>query len=278
MGATCNNKTALLLCDVDGTLVDGRGDFFRDAKKLISDVGSSIDIEFGLCSARPMFSLKHLSMYLERISYISSCQGASVYHKNNSTWTRVTDKTFSTSELENVYDIARTHKVELWLFSDDNWFAENRTYASSIESAILRVEPLAMRGNSSDMIRKAVIVLPENEFRDAPSRSILFNNLKSVGVVFFLSKDSHLEITSNKLNLDKGAGEISRLSKVTTENTFAIGDGDNDYWMLSMFPNSATFEDSSSTLKQVCAYVVENPSKGGLVRVASAIFGSLRGG
>lgn len=266
--ADVGNKR-LILFDVDGTLVDDSGAIFSAAPHVIESLADRMTV--GLCSARPLSSMKLLGNSLPGVTYIAASQGALVAQRLSTNdvaakWVVVGSWPFNDSEIAKIVAGIGALGCECFYHGSDSWFVVRESEASRKEAEICGVPPVVLESTAAlSSVYKVVALLPHN----GQESTHIVRAIASLGVQASLSKPNYVEVTSSTASPSKGASPIQAFLGFAPSDTITVGDAENDLGMFQCASIAFTFEKAPEEVRRTATYVLPNPEKGGLAHLLS---------
>lgn len=248
----------ILALDVDGTLVDDRGNLHPGATSLCELESSGYVI--GLCSARSPYALRPLRDAMRCISFVSAFQGAHVSFTLESGEDRVVHSRPIDAACAAALRAALIGHRDLWMYGESTWWVSRWSALASREAAIIGSDPTGLWSESvTEPIFKVLLASSDpHEVRLGAQA------LGQLDVRGRLSHPNYLEIVSSSVPPEKGVSEICVELGLPPKALCAVGDGLNDLEMIKYAAIGVTFADSDAELREVADRVVRPSAAGGL--------------
>jgi Cof subfamily protein (haloacid dehalogenase superfamily) len=223
-------KVALLVSDVDGTLVDKRKRITPAtvaAVKRLRDAG----VPIALISARPMSGIRPLLDTLALDDVAAAFNGGILFRRDG---TILAQHRLDAEVARGTIDLARDTPVETWVFADDRWYATDphgpHTDSERLASA---QEPVATDDLAPLLARADKITFvhdDEDVLRDLTARcQEAFGDRATI----VQSQTYYLDVTAPLANKGDGIEALAKAYGVPLDRIAAIGDQANDLPMLA---------------------------------------------
>lgn len=235
----------LVVCDVDGTLVDKQ-------KKLTDATAAAVKrlraagVEFTIISARPMSGMMPIAERLGLDVPMGAFNGGIVFRR---------DGTISEHHMVPV-EVARGAFAAAADAAVDRWvFADNRWYASTDQGLHVEHERLAsnqqpiVRADFSDLLDRADKITFVSD--DAALLKDLANKVEPLAAAATIvqSQTYYLDITAGAGNKGNGITALAHAIGVSLSHTVAIGDQANDLAMFARAGRSIAMGNATDAVK-----------------------------
>lgn len=241
----------LLLLDVDGTIVDHGGDLVPGCDRLVDWCVRS-EVQVGLCSARPVGSLKALAGKLPGVKYIAALQGAVALHDASASgelpdWVTLREQTIQQSTVLEL--TARLSEYSVWWYTSDCWLIDSVSPEAKREASIVGSTWDGLISDRLDEPVAKILVL------DTCTPSHLSGRIDSwkLPVSCSESNPGYVEVVSSLVASDKGSLVLreaaERESGCIGVRVIAVGDGINDLGLLRSAWMGFTFADAPSDVR-----------------------------
>jgi HAD superfamily hydrolase (TIGR01484 family) len=231
----------IIIClDVDGTLVDSKGQLFSGAENIRKLRRKNVII--GLCSARSISSLKKIATSIGGVDFLIGLQGAHCIALDGMDYHTKWMESLSSENIAEIKRFVESNSLEFWLYSLEGWHCKYATPAVMMERSIVKEIPIIGEVNPNS-VQKASIVLPVSRRDDRVEFDV--STLKISGTNIFASHPYMLELVSSSVGVCKG---VDRLRFEYDDNDVlivALGDSRNDIGMLTNADLPFTFEGTS---------------------------------
>lgn len=254
-------KKRLLCLDVDGTLVDEAGHFYRGGIELGQLRGCGFVI--GIASARPSWALERIADGLGGCDFIVSLQGAHS-HLGTSACAKgcLCDTLYPIPPSLVGLVWANMHsRTAVWTYTATSWYANCVDDSVNAEARIVGRRPDLILPNAVlDDVLKLIIV---SESSSSAQKYLASANVP--GVRCSMSNASYIEIVADQALPAKGLPWAANSFQVEQGDCVAVGDGLNDAEMLAWSGLGVTFTSSPSTVKSAANAIFRHPRYGGLI-------------
>jgi HAD superfamily hydrolase (TIGR01484 family) len=262
----------LAIClDVDGTIVDPTGQLYPDAISLVGlrSVGGLL----GLCSARPLGSLRKLARRLGAVDFLIGLQGAAASKLPLAGEVPMWSVPLDPSDVARINDIASNSAIEVWFYTYDAWYCGTRSIAVEREASIIDLLPETGYDIDGPVLKAAYVC---SDMRDT---GILDDAERMLARYCSLQASrSHpymMEIVSVRAGHSKGADRLAEGLGIQQLRIAAVGDSHNDVGLLRAVELPFTFIGSPAAGLVPFAVIMDPPDKGGLQQISTSLMQQL---
>lgn len=235
----------LVVCDVDGTLVDAQKQL-TDAT--IAAIGRlrAAGIGFTLISARPMSGIMPLAARLALDGPIGAFNGGIVFRRDGSI---AEHHTIPPEVARGIFDAAGDAPVDRWLFADDRWYVSSDRSAHIGHERVSSNQAPVVRAGFGDLLDRADKITFVSD--DAPLLRALAARVARFAdrATIVPSQDYYLDITAAAANKGDGIAALARTLGVPLARTIAIGDQANDLAMFARAGRSIAMGNATDKVK-----------------------------
>lgn len=240
-------KYKLVVCDMDGTLLNSNHSISDYTKKIISEIKEQ-DIKMIIATGRPYLDARYFRDHLNLQSYLITANGARAYDENDNIIVRenidskLVDEILSFEVDKDIY-----HRN---LYVDDNWYVEHRIEGlaefhkeSGYSFQIIDFNKF----ESDDNVAKAFYLgeIDKIDILEKRLRDRFKDNLTVI-----TSSPYCLEIMKKGVSKGKALEKIINKLGISLDEVIAFGDGRNDYEMLSMVGKGFLMGNATERLKE----------------------------
>jgi len=254
----------LLVCDLDGTLLDDRGNFPENNLiyiKKITDAG----VAFAICSGRSYLSLARFekTLGLDKPGCFGiGFNGAMVYE--TASHKILLDERLARETAFEIISAARNYNVELVVYDGDRLIAEKATpfqihYA---ERAGLELQLIDSYGDLPNDVSK-ILLLGEPENLQTAARD--FSGMIGGRATQFFSSPGLYEFLSPTANKGTGLKFLAAHLGIPIERTVAVGDQMNDIDMIRAAGLGVAVANALPAVKAAADYVSETTNNYGIL-------------
>ncbi|MUG96068.1 Cof-type HAD-IIB family hydrolase [Scytonema sp. UIC 10036] len=279
-------KVSLLVADVDGTLVTKQKVLTERARNAVRKLYAA-DIAFTITSGRPPRGMKTLIDDLALTAPIAAFNGAVFLRPDLSI---VEQNLLNASIAKRVVEIIDSHGLDVWLYSDRDWFVRDR-HAPHVdrEEWTIKFPPIVVPtfNNLLDNVAKIVGVSDDleavarceadtqREFRDRVCCEAGASSGGSDQVSAARSQPYYLDVTHPRANKGFVVERLSQMLAIPTQEIATIGDMPNDVPMFSKSGLSIAMGNASLDVQHAAKYVTtSNEDEGFANAVERYILGS----
>jgi len=246
--------------DVDGTIVAREGNFYPQAEWMCKQL-SNLNWNLVLCSARPIQSLISLAEKIKNIRWVCGLGGAVISKQigcsatgESFEWKICHHTDFIVQEaLTPIFKWAIDNNItDIWAYDSTGWYVTTKTVRVERETFITGINPQIC--SLADMPREKLLKLV---FPHIPNELMQSMQIcaESQGLFANYSTDTQVEINT-PLASDKGVKELRKLMFANQKTIVAsLGDGANDFGMLSASDLPFTFSDGHPSLTKIARSV-----------------------
>lgn len=235
----------LVVCDVDGTLVDKQ-------KKLtdatIAAIGRlrAAGIRFTIISARPMSGMMPIAEKLALDEPMGAFNGGIVFDR---TGVVREHHTIPIEVARGVFDLAAGTAVDRWLFADDRWYASTDQGVHVEHERLASAQEPIVRAEFGDLLDRADKITFVSD--DAALLAGLAEKVKPFAdrATVVQSQTYYLDITARLANKGDGITALARAIGTPLSRTVAIGDQANDLAMFARAGRSIAMGNATDAVK-----------------------------
>lgn len=265
-------KYKLLVLDVDGTLVDQKGNINRcDTEAVKKAVGAGVTV--ALSTGRVVQACDRVLKELCLDGYHIFFDGALV--SNPHTGDVIYSKPINKEKVLQTVEYSRETSTYLELYAKSSFYAEKSNWTDEIHDLFFNVsimiDDLAVIGKTKEILKMETIARHPEEYEQAKELIKEFEGLLRFstasspafpGVNFYnilhpeVSKGNALEVLCDYLG-------------ITLEETIAIGDGLNDLSLIKTAGLGVAMGNAYPEVKAVADVVTDSVDEGGISKVVS---------
>lgn len=232
----------LIVCDLDGTLLNNKKEISKNAKTILKRL-DSMGISFAFASGRDINSILPFRNFLDLNSYFICNNGATVYdQEKNLIYKTFIDK----KNVEKIIKYLRKKEVNFNGFFDGQIFVDNleKNKIVTIEKAD-NIFELEKEASFPHMIK--IIVKEEKSTIKFLKKDMiaLFSDFLDITI----SHPNCLDIVSIHATKGKALKLLSDTIDIPLSEVIAFGDGGNDLDMLKIVGHPVIMENSSEKIK-----------------------------
>ena len=242
----------LVVCDVDGTLVDKNKaltDATVAAVKRLADAG----VGFTIISARPMSGMRWIADRLGLDAPMGAFNGGLVFRRDGSV---AEHHTIPEAVARGVVAMGQEAPVDIWVFADDQWHAtsgEGKHAQSERKSANQEPAICDRFDHLLDRADKITFVSDDEPLLRALTEQAQAKFGGEATIV--QSQTYYLDVTAAKANKGDGIAALAAALDVPLAKTIAIGDQANDLAMFARAGRSIAMGNATDAVKAKAADV-----------------------
>jgi Cof subfamily protein (haloacid dehalogenase superfamily) len=250
----------LVVADVDGALVTPDKVLTPRARAAVRKV-TSLGIAFTITSGRPPRGMKMLIDDLHLQDPITAFNGGLFVRPDLSV---IRENLLPRETVQPVIDILTKHKLDVWIYSDKDWFVPSR-HGPHVdrEEWTVKFAPIVVPNYEGLLDRVAKIVGVSDDLaavalceKDAQQE---FGERVSAA----RSQPYYLDVTHPKANKGEAVSVLAEMLKVPTANIATIGDMPNDVFMFKRSGVSIAMGNASSEVQHAARFVTSSNTEEG---------------
>jgi len=262
------SKIKAIFSDIDGTLLNSNHQIADCTKEIVKKVMKK-EIEFILISARMPSGIKAIYNDLKIQSPLISYNGALILSNPevNEKNTILYSTTISKIDANKMYAIIKERYpgISFNLFSYDQWLVEDKEERwTKQESDIIKVHPIEVNVkkyiNQNEMVHKILCMGDPGLISELECE---LNN-SFFDIYCYRSKDTYLEITSNKASKVLGIKVLETYFAIKPEEVLAIGDNFNDMDMIKYAGTGIAMGNAPQQVKEASDFVTKSNDQEGI--------------
>lgn len=242
----------LVVCDVDGTLVDKEKkltDATVAAVVRLTDAG----VGFTIISARPMSGMMSIAERLALDVPMGAFNGGLVFRRDGS----ITEHhTIPPEVARGVFAAAAGAAVDRWVFADDRWHASTDVGVHVGRERLSSNQAPVIRDDFDDLLDRADKITFVSD--DAALLASLADQAKArfgAHATIVQSQTYYLDVTARRANKGDGIVALAAAIGAPLAKTVAIGDQANDLAMFARAGRSIAMGNATDAVKAAAADV-----------------------
>jgi hypothetical protein len=246
----------LLAIDLDDTLLNDNLEISRtnlDALKYALDKG----VKLVLCTGRPTQSV---SKYIEAIEGYGSEDFAIVFNGSIITSAKgevIFRKYINKELLEKLVDIGRAEDVDIQIYNDRELLVEKYTNRIKDYENLSGMKAKHIEDLKNEQMSIKVLYNCTDTSKLDRIKAKIECELKNEVFVFY-SKKAYLEVLCNEGNKGIALEYLANKLSITREQVIAIGDSENDIYMLEFAGLAICMKNGRETVKAIADYITQN--------------------
>ncbi|MGN6278311.1 MAG: Cof-type HAD-IIB family hydrolase [Sphingomonas sp.] len=253
----------LVVCDVDGTLVDSKKELSEANKAAIARLRAA-GIGFTIISARPRSGMMWIAEALDLDAPMGAFNGGIVFDSSGEV---LSHETIDPKVARGMIELMADAPVDRWVFADDRW------YASSGEGTHVEHEKRA--SNQQPIVTDDVDALFDHADKitfvsddEAMLKGLHDRAAEAFGeaATVVQSQTYYLDVTARSGNKGDGIAAIARAMGVDLVDTIAIGDQANDLAMFVRAGRSIAMGNATEAVKAKADDVTSSNDESGVAR------------
>lgn len=264
-------KPKLVFTDVDGTLLLPDGTLSDRTKQVVRRLHEE-KIPFILVSARSPQEMFALYRELELVSPVVGYNGGIIYKMGrDGSLDILVEYVLEREELVRMYDVIKEEFPELNinLYSGTNWFAERQDQWLQMEIDLVKITPeyreLDELIESNIPIHKIMLI---GEIETILKAENTLKSLDRITSSIHRSNPNYLEITNQQATKLNGLKTVLKhfFPDIKPEEVMALGDGPNDWDMLSYVGFGVVMGNAPEEMKVSAKYVTGTNAEDGFAQ------------
>ncbi len=268
-------KYKMIFTDIDGTLLNKNREISEETKAEVKRITKDYNIPFVLVSSRMPKAMQHLQEMLGFRFPIISYNGALVIDQDKTQI--LLSETIPFYIVKSICEFSRYSKVHVSLYRNDNWYVEKLDYWANREINNTKVEPevkgfkqLFCNADVEELNMHKIMCMGEKDGIDKIVENL--NDVFSDELNIYRSKDTYLEITSNKVSKASAVKLIQEKFGFNNEEIIAIGDNYNDKEMLVYAGLGVAMGNANKQIKKIADEITLPNSMNGVAAVIRKYF------
>ncbi len=259
----------LIFSDLDGTLLDPKGDLSQENSQTIKKTIAS-GVDFTVASARSpeemLFIIKELAINCPLIAY----NGGLLFTYQNEKFVPIESHTVPLEEVAFIAEeiTKKEPTLDISWYSKEKWYAQTRGIYLHQQQKITGLTPILC--NLSDFLKSKKeihkMMLIGEQAKIAAMEHYL-NDFTHLTAAIHTSDPQYLEITSQFATKDAALKRIAAYQKIPLKNVLAIGDGKNDLAMLHCAGHSVAMGNAQPEIKKATDYVTLTNKENGVSHI-----------
>jgi len=256
-------KISALISDVDGTLVTDDKDLTADAQTAVANL-RAIGVLFAIISSRPPRGLRMLLKPLGITTPVSGFNGGILVGPNLKV---ITEHLLSPEAARSAVDLLDAHKVEVWVFSGQNWLVRDAdgSYVSNEEHTV-GFAPTIVADFGFALAAAAKIVGVSKDFELVAQCEKYGRTALAGRASVARSQPYYLDITHPLANKGVALSELAILLGVPAAEVAVIGDGGNDVAMFERSALSIAMGNAAPEVRKAADFVTESNRDNGFAK------------
>jgi Cof subfamily protein (haloacid dehalogenase superfamily) len=256
-----NKRIALLLADVDGTLVTQNKELTSAACEAVRDLQRA-GIRFAVTSGRPP---RGMSMLIEPLAIETPIAGFNGGAFVNPDLTIIEERSLDGEVSRKALAAFPAHKLDAWLYTGKEWFI-TRADAPHVarEAWTVKFQATVVDRFTDAHLDEAVkIVGVSDDFASVEKCETELQKQLGDGASVARSQPYYLDITHPEANKGAVVRELSKRLQIPTEEIATIGDSPNDVLMFRASGMSIAMGNASDQVKAQASAVTDSNEQDG---------------
>lgn len=259
MGSIDLKNIKLIVCDIDGTLMNGDK---KLSKKLVTLVRRLKEkgVEFTFASGRLPYKIQPLSSQLKTRMPVISCNGAWVYQNGKTLF----QKKFSANLVKDLVKKAILEGDTVLYSYDGKEYClketEESMYKRKVRGSYYPIRPISIaEWDTMELIKVNILSRKSNNF--------LANQLQPLKNNLFITcyGDKGLEIVAKGVDKKTGVECLTKINRVLPVEILAIGDNGNDLQLMKFAGYSVAVQNATREIKEVADYICPKEGEEGVI-------------
>ena len=236
----------LVVCDVDGTLVDKHKQLTAPTIAAVKRLRVA-GVGFTLISARPMSGMVPIAEALGLEGPIGAFNGGIVFRRDGTIASRVT---VDPVVARGVFDVIGDAAVDVWVFADDRWYASTDQGPHVPHERLASNQEPIVRDGFDDLLDHAdkIVFVSDDE---GLLRGLAEKAQARFGAdaTIVQSQTYYLDVTAKAANKGDGIAALAQALGVPLTHTIAIGDQANDLAMFARAGRAIAMGNATDAVK-----------------------------
>lgn len=254
----------LIATDMDGTFLDGQGQYDGERFKRLLDACKEKGIYFVLASGRSYLGLEWLfEDYKEDV----------VFLVENGSLVMVKDEVYVAEEMPKELYLSVLRHLEEGKFGDHvGWLvsgkeagyvseAASQEYVTQIQPYYGQVKRISDFENLSDVVFKLTVNLPEDQLHEAAA----YLHETIPGVTALVTGFTSIDIIRDDVDKQTALAKLGQRLGITPEDMVAFGDNLNDYEMLRYVGRAIAPANAREEIKAIADQIIGDHDEGSVL-------------
>jgi Cof subfamily protein (haloacid dehalogenase superfamily) len=258
--AGASNRVRLVVADVDGTLVTPDKIVTSRAYAVVRTVIDA-GIAFTITSGRPPLGMKMLIDELSLEDPIAAFNGGLIVRPDLSV---IREHLVSAEVVQSVIDTLTKHKLDVWIYSDNDWYVTSRHGPHVDREEWTVAFPPTVVPTYDRLLDRVVKIVGVSDDDKTMTLCVTevqqqFGSLVSAA----LSQPYYLDVTHPKANKGEVVSALSALLAIPTAQIATIGDMPNDMRMFQQSGVSIAMGNASPEVQRSATFVTTSNTEEG---------------
>jgi hypothetical protein len=247
-----SNRVRLVVADVDGTLLTPDKIVTPRASAVVREVIEA-GIAFTISSGRPPLGMKMLIDKLSLRDPIAAFNGGLVVRPDFSV---IREHLVSAEAAQSVIGTLTKHKLDVWVYSDDEWYVTSRHGRHVDREEWTVTFPPTVVPTYEGVLDRVVKIVGVSDDDEAMAHCVAEVQQQLGHVVSAaLSQPYYLDVTHPKANKGEVVSALSALLAIPTAQIVTIGDMPNDVRMFLRSGVSIAMGNASAEVQRAATFV-----------------------
>ncbi|HOJ09078.1 MAG TPA: Cof-type HAD-IIB family hydrolase [Clostridiales bacterium] len=260
----------LLAVDIDGTLLDSKGNLTHETIKAIN-LGIEKGMIFTISTGRPIQGLKSLIEKLELthdLPFITYNGAMVIMWKSKDI---LFECSLNNEDAMNIIELGKKLGTTVMVWTDNKLYASELSDKAYKYSSISTVTPLLL-GNDRDSIEKTIAkgvtkILWYDEVETINRYLNEVSGYLSENVNFHTSQPYFLEFVDKRASKAKAMEKLGEHFNINIREMIAVGDGLNDLSMIEYAGLGVAMENANDAVKEKADYITLSNDEDGVAHV-----------
>jgi Cof subfamily protein (haloacid dehalogenase superfamily) len=253
-------KIALLLSDVDGTLVTKDKVLTERSIKAVQQLNEA-GVKFAITSGRPAKGMQMLINPLHLTTPIAGFNGGTFVLPDH---TMLGEKILSKTAVQKTMEIVLKYGLDLWLYSGNDWYVRKRE-APHVDREVFTVkfEPIVVPDFDDFHTEVIKVVGVSDEFDRVEECETALQQALGDSALATRSQPYYVDITNPDANKGGVLKMLSNYLSIDPSEIATIGDGPNDVLMFKLAGMSIAMGNAIDKVKHSATHVTDSNDQEG---------------
>jgi Cof subfamily protein (haloacid dehalogenase superfamily) len=262
-GQTRTGKIALLIADVDGTLVTDDKQLTPEAVAAVKRLDKA-GVAFTVTSSRPPRGLAMLTAPLNLRLPLGGFNGGGLVHPDLSP---ISDLRLAPDVARETVAVIQRHGMDAWVYNDDSWFVRDAAAPHvAREQFTLGFAPTVVAAFEGVLGNVGKIVAVGDDPPTVARCGDMLNATLGNRASATRSQSFFIDITHPEANKGTLVQTLSRMLSIPPVEIATIGDGENDTLMFAKSGLSIAMGNAGPNVKTAAQFVTESNRDNGFAR------------
>lgn len=246
----------LIAIDLDDTLLNENNEISKGNLEALN-YAKCKGIKIVICTGRTTKSVEKYTYQIDGYNeedYIIVFNGAVI---TSNTGRIIFRKTINKDLLDQLIDIGRNENVAIQIYDDHQFYVEGYTQEVEDYEKNIGLKSVSIKDLKEKEMTIKLLYNSNNISKLLKIKETIANELGNKVFAFF-SKPNYLEVLTNEANKGLAVEFLASHLKINKEETIAIGDSENDIYMIQYAGIGVCMKNGRDAVKKTADYITKN--------------------